>query len=131
MSREVRALIRRLSRENPLWGAPRVHGELQMLGIEIAQTTVANYMVRHRKPSSQTWRSFFDNHAKDLVSIDTRRLRLLGRCSVSEKERAMESRRQRFQRINIMTIAGCLSLRENRWVIKASVCPPIRLRGSR
>ena len=70
MSREVRALIRRLSRENPLWGAPRVHGELQMLGIEIAQTTVAKYMVRHRKPPSQTWRTFLDNHAKDLVSID-------------------------------------------------------------
>ena len=70
VSREVRALIRRLSRENPLWGAPRVHGELQMLGIEIAQTTVAKYMVRHRKPPSQTWRTFLDNHAKDLVSID-------------------------------------------------------------
>ena len=70
VSREVRALIRRLSRENPLWGAPRLHGELQMLGIQIAQTTVARYMIRHRKPPSQTWRTFLDNHAKDLVSID-------------------------------------------------------------
>jgi transposase InsO family protein len=70
VSREVRVLLRRISRENPLWGAPRVHGELQMLGIEIAQTTVAKYMVRHRKPPSQTWRTFLDNHAKDLVSID-------------------------------------------------------------
>ena len=70
ISPEIRALIRRLSRENPLWGAPRVHGELKMLGIEIAQTTVAKYMVRHRKPPSQTWRTFLDNHAKDLVSID-------------------------------------------------------------
>jgi hypothetical protein len=47
-----------------------VHGELQMLGIEIAQSTVSNYMLRHRKPPSQTWRTFLDNHAKDLVSID-------------------------------------------------------------
>ena len=70
ISPEIRALIRRLSRENPLWGAPRVHGEIKMLGIEIAQTTVAKYMVRHRKPPSQTWRTFLDNHAKDLVSID-------------------------------------------------------------
>ncbi|MCP3883736.1 MAG: transposase family protein, partial [Sulfitobacter sp.] len=59
-----------MSRENPLWGAPRLHGELQMLGIQIAQTTVARYMIRHRKPPSQTWRTFLDNHAKDLVSID-------------------------------------------------------------
>lgn len=70
VSPEVRALIRRLSRENPLWGAPRVHGELQMLGIAISQTTVAKYMIRHRKPPSQTWRTFLDNHAKDLVSVD-------------------------------------------------------------
>ena len=70
VSREVRALIRRLSKENPLWGAPRLHGELQMLGIQIAQTTVAKYMIRHQKPPSQTWRTFLDNHVKELVSID-------------------------------------------------------------
>jgi hypothetical protein len=66
VSREVRALIRRLSQENPLWGAPRLRGELQMLGIEIAQTTVAKYMIRHRKPLYPTWRTFLDKHAKDL-----------------------------------------------------------------
>ena len=70
ISRETRALIRRLSRENPLWGAPRVHGEVQMLGIDVCQTTVAKYMIRPRKPPSQTWRTFLDNHAKDLVFID-------------------------------------------------------------
>ncbi len=70
ISPEIRALIRRLSQENPLWGAPRVHGELQMLGIDLSQTTVAKYMLRHRKPPSQTWRTFLDNHVKDLVSID-------------------------------------------------------------
>ena len=67
---EVRTLIRRLSRDNPLWGAPRMHGELQMLGIDVSQTTVAKDMVRHRKPPSQTLRTFLDNHAKDLVSVD-------------------------------------------------------------
>jgi len=70
ISPETRELIRRLSRENPLWGAPRVHGELQMLGIDVSQTTVAKYMIRHRKPPSQTWRTFLDNHVKELVSID-------------------------------------------------------------
>jgi len=70
ISQETRVLIRRLSQENPLWGAPRVHGELQMLGIDVSQTTVAKYMIRHRKPPSQTWRIFLDNHVKELVSID-------------------------------------------------------------
>ncbi len=67
---EVRELIRRMSRENLGWGAPRIHGELQMLGIDIAQATVAKYMIRRRKPPSQTWRTFLDNHVGDLVSID-------------------------------------------------------------
>ncbi len=67
---EIRNLIRQLSRENPLWGAPRVHGELQMLGIVISQTTVAKYMTRHRKPPSQAWRTFLDNHVTELASID-------------------------------------------------------------
>ncbi len=68
--REVRDLIRRMSRANPLWGAPRIHGELLKLGIEVSQPTVAKYMVRHRKPPSPTWRAFLDNHIEDLVSID-------------------------------------------------------------
>ena len=67
---EVRKLIREMCRANPLWGAPRVHGELVKLGISISQAAVSKYMVRHRKPPSQTWRSFLDNHVKDLVSID-------------------------------------------------------------
>ena len=54
ISPETRDLIRRLSQDNPLWGAPRVHGELKMLGIDVSQTTVAKYMIRHRKPPSQT-----------------------------------------------------------------------------
>ena len=61
ISPETRDLIRRLSQENPLWGAPRVHGELQMLGIDVSQTTVAKYMLRHRQPPSQTWRTFLES----------------------------------------------------------------------
>jgi putative transposase len=67
---EVRDLIRKMSRENPLWGAPHIHGELLKLGIEVGETSVAKYMVRHRQPPSQTWRTFLDNHIKNLVSVD-------------------------------------------------------------
>jgi transposase InsO family protein len=67
---QVRDLIRMLSRHNPLWGAPRVHGELLKLGIEMTEPTVAKYMVRQRKPPSQTWRTFLENHRKSLVSVD-------------------------------------------------------------
>ena len=70
VSRETRALIRQMNTANPLWGAPRIHGELLKLGIQISQATVAKYMVRQRKPPSQTWRSFLENHAKQLVSTD-------------------------------------------------------------
>jgi len=67
---EVRDLIRMMSRNNPRWGAPRIHGELLKLGIEITEPTVAKYMVRHRRPPSQTWRTFLDNHLRSLVSVD-------------------------------------------------------------
>jgi transposase InsO family protein len=70
VSKEVRDLIRRLSRENPLWGAPRIHGELLKLGIDVGETSVAKYMVRHRRPPSQTWRTFLENHVKTMVSVD-------------------------------------------------------------
>jgi transposase InsO family protein len=70
VAREVRDLIRRMSRQNPLWGAPHIHGELLKLGITMGETSVAKYMVRHRKPPSQTWRTFCDNHLKMLVSVD-------------------------------------------------------------
>jgi putative transposase len=70
ISREVRDLIRRMCRENPKWGAPRVHGELLKLGIDIGETSVSKYMVRCRQPPSQTWRTFLQNHAQQLVSID-------------------------------------------------------------
>ena len=68
--KHVRELIRRLSRENPLWGAPRIHGELLKLGIDVGETSVGKYLVRHRKPQSQTWRTFLENHVKTMVSVD-------------------------------------------------------------
>jgi transposase InsO family protein len=67
---EVQNLIQKMSSANPRWGAPRLHGELRKLGIRLAQATVAKSMVRHRKPPSQTWRTFLENHAKELVSTD-------------------------------------------------------------
>jgi len=68
--KEVRALIRTMSRENPLWGAPRIHGELLKLGIDIGETSVSKYLVRRPNPPSQTWRTFLDNHVKSMVSVD-------------------------------------------------------------
>jgi putative transposase len=67
---DIRELIRRMSQANPGWGAPRIHGELLKLGIDISQAAVSKYMVRHRKPPSQSWRTFLDNHVGELVSID-------------------------------------------------------------
>jgi len=63
--REVRDLIRQMCRENPTWGAPRIHGELLKLGIDIGETSVSKYMVRVRKPPSQTWRTFLQNHVSE------------------------------------------------------------------
>jgi len=70
ISAEVKTLIRRMSRENPLWGAPRIHGELLKLGIDISQATVSKYMIRHPKPPSQSWRTFLQNHACCLAGAD-------------------------------------------------------------
>jgi transposase InsO family protein len=70
VSKEIRQLIRKMSRENPLWGAPRIHGELLKLGIDIGETSVGKYLVRSPKPPSQTWRTFLDNHVKTMVSVD-------------------------------------------------------------
>ena len=70
LPQEIRDLIRMMSRNNPMWGAPRIHGELLKLGIEITEPTVAKYMLRQRKPPSQTWRTFLENHVKSIVSVD-------------------------------------------------------------
>ena len=67
---EIRSLIRRMCRENATWGAPRIQSELALLGIAIDETTVAKYMVRQRKPPSQTWRTVRENHVSDIAAID-------------------------------------------------------------
>ncbi len=66
----LRALIRRMSIDNPLWGAPRIHGELLKLGFEVGQSSVAKYVVKRRGPSSQGWRTFLSNHAPDVAAMD-------------------------------------------------------------
>ena len=79
---EITALVRRMAAANPLWGAPRIHGELLKLGIDVAERTVSRLIPKRRTPPSQTWRTFLANHVRDLVSIDfftvpTARLRVL------------------------------------------------------
>jgi len=70
IEREIRDLIRRMSRENPTWGAPRIVSELALLGHDVAEGTMAKYMVRTRKPPSQTWRTFLANHVPDIAACD-------------------------------------------------------------
>jgi transposase InsO family protein len=70
VEREIRDLIRRMSKENPTWGAPRIESELTLLGYDVAESTVSKYMVREKKPPSQTWRAFLENHVDGLASID-------------------------------------------------------------
>jgi hypothetical protein len=63
-------LIREMSRDNPLWGAPRIHGELLKLGFEVAQSSVAKYMVKRCGPPGQGWLTFLRNHAPDIAAMD-------------------------------------------------------------
>ena len=67
---EIRRLVREMSVANPLWGAPRIHGELLKLGIDIGQTSVAKYMARRRDPPSQGWKTFLHNHADGIAAMD-------------------------------------------------------------
>jgi putative transposase len=68
--KDIRELVCKMAKANPTWGSPRIHGELLKLGIKISERTVARLMPKKRKPPSQTWRTFLDNHVKDLISID-------------------------------------------------------------
>src|ERR1700741_1039331 len=70
VSLEIRRLIREMSIVNPLWGAPRIHGELLMLGVDVSQTSVAKYMARRRGPPSQEWKTFLRNHADGIAAMD-------------------------------------------------------------
>jgi len=67
---ELAELVRTMALANPVWGAPRIHGELLKLGFDVSQRTVARLMPRRRKPPSQTWRAFLQNHVADLASVD-------------------------------------------------------------
>ncbi len=67
---EIRQLIHRMSRENTGWGVPRIQSELALLGHVVSEATVRKYRIQHRKPPSQTWRTFLDNHMTDIVAID-------------------------------------------------------------
>src|SRR6202035_82278 len=75
---ELRALIRQMSTENQLWGAPRIHGELLKLVLEVAQSSVAKYMVKRRGPPSQGWRTFLHNHALDIAAMDLFAVQTIG-----------------------------------------------------
>jgi transposase InsO family protein len=70
VEKEVQDLIRQMSKEDATWGAPRIQAELHLLGFDVAESTMAKYMVKHRKPPSQTWRTVLKNHMKQTVAID-------------------------------------------------------------
>jgi putative transposase len=70
LPKDIRDLIRSMSRENPLWGAPRIHSELLKLGMDVGETSVSKYLIRRRRPPSQTWRTFLENHVTSMVSVD-------------------------------------------------------------
>ncbi len=70
VDKEIRKLIQQMQSTNVGWGAPRIHGELLKLGIDISQATVSKYMVHQHKPPSQTWRTFLENHADCIAGID-------------------------------------------------------------
>ena len=70
VSREIRDLVRRMADANPTWGAPRIHGELRKLGMDVSERTVSNLMPRRTKPPSQTWRTFLKNHMDVTCAID-------------------------------------------------------------
>jgi putative transposase len=80
-SAEIRALIRQMSRANPLWGAPRIHGELLKLGIELSQATVGRHLPRCPKAPSPTWRSFLRNQMTAITAVSNLMLCWMGRSA--------------------------------------------------
>ena len=70
MAAEIRELIRRISRDNPLWGVPRLQAELRLLGFDVAESTLAKYRIKSRKPPSQNWKTFLKNHAGQIAAAD-------------------------------------------------------------
>ena len=122
VSKEIRQLIRKMSRENPLWGAPRIHGELLKLGINIGETSVGKYMGRRRKPPSQTWRTFLENHVKTMVSVDfftvpndpvSGPVRVSSFGSRSKAGRSFQRHRASDGRVDGAATAGSISVRSS------------------
>src|SRR5262245_14985599 len=70
IDKEIRELIRRISRENPLWCVPRIQSELRLLGFNVTEKTVAKYRVKHARPPSQTWKTFLTNHVNQIAAVD-------------------------------------------------------------
>jgi putative transposase len=70
IDKEIRELIRKMSRENPLWGVPRIQAELRFLGLDLAESTVAKYRIRSSASPSLTWKTFLADHAKQIAAID-------------------------------------------------------------
>jgi hypothetical protein len=97
-----------IGRNNPRWGAPRIHGELMKLGIEINEPTVAKYMVRQRKPPSQTWRTFLENHVRNMVSVDSLQNHEERNCQA----RAASSSYESWAVCTIITNAGGVNTRK-------------------
>jgi len=139
--RELRELIRRISRENPLWGAPRIHGELLMLGIDVSESTVGRYMIRIGRPRSQGWKSFLRNQAAGIASLDLFVVRTISFKLLYGLVILRHSRR-RLVRIAVTTnptaewIAGQVTeafpwseaprhlLRDRRWSLRAGLHTP-------
>src|ERR1019366_4036480 len=92
ISKEVRKLIRTMSRENPQWGAPRIHGELLKLGIDIGETSVGKYIVRSQKPPSQNWRPFHGNQGSSVGAAIAVAERLRGTCHRHDSPRGPRPR---------------------------------------
>ena len=70
IDQQIRVLVREMATANPLWGAPRIHGELRTLGVDVSERTVSRLLKRHPRPPSQTWRTFLTNHLASAASID-------------------------------------------------------------
>src|SRR5450759_3574127 len=109
VSIELRTLIGEMSRANPLWGAPHIHGELLKLGFEVAQSTVARYMCRHSRPPSQGWRTFLSNHADGIAAVSPKSDQILRSGGGDNSGAEQASRLQ-----NSITIK-CLRLWEREW----------------
>jgi len=126
---DIRDLIRTISRDNPLWGAPRIHGELLKLGIDIAQSTVAKYMSRRHGPGSPGWQAFLRNHTTHIAGVDTRQREARSILYVTLCWREIvwtpSAGQGRFWRRTVMSVAGlCPACSRGQWPLALMDCPP-------